>query len=160
MRSGPILLALLLTAGCNLADRDRDDQRSERVEREATGNDQAVSEAPDNGAAERNEQVKGAELASSSPRDPGGVNREWFAGSWTDSGDCAQAGEFNRDGRYRLADGTRGMWNVREGRLVVENANGRNEVRLRRIGDDVAEIVNQDGSVGRSVRCNAGSAGK
>ena len=103
MRSGPILLALLLTAGCNLADRDRDDQRSERVEREATGNDQAVSEAPDNGAVERNEQVKGAELASSAPRDPGGVNREWFAGSWTDSGDCAQAGEFNRDGRYRLA---------------------------------------------------------
>ena len=30
--------------------------------------------------------------------DPGNVTRAWFAGRWTDTGDCAQAGEFAANG--------------------------------------------------------------
>ena len=155
MKRGAILLVLMLTAGCNLADRDRDrdERRDDRAERGAEGNAQTAPSEPADQEVERNVAADGGQLASSAPRDTGGVNREWFAGAWTDTGDCADAGTFSRDGRYRLSDGTRGMWNVRDGRLVVENANGRNEVRLRRVGDDRLEIVNQDGSVGRSVRC-------
>jgi len=85
--------------------------------------------------------------------DPGGVTRGWFAGRWTDTGDCADAGEFAANGTYRLADGTRGMWNVQNGRLVVQHQGGRNVARLRRVDETTVEVAADDGSVGRSTRC-------
>jgi hypothetical protein len=96
---------------------------------------------------------EGGELASSRAPAAQGVTREWFVGAWTDTEDCGDAADFARDGRYRLADGTRGMWNVTDGRLVVQGAAGRNVVRLRRVDDDIVEVINEDGSVGRSRRC-------
>jgi hypothetical protein len=154
-----IVLAALCTGACNMADRT-ESERGGRRDGEAARN---RSERAIDNRAERNksaeaeplvlEQGQGGQLASATPRESGGLSRDWFAGSWTDTGDCADAGAFNRDGRYRLADGTRGMWNVRGRRLIVQNAQGRNEVQLRRTGDNTIEIVNEDGSVGRSTRC-------
>lgn len=85
--------------------------------------------------------------------DPTVVTRAWFAGRWTDTGDCAQAGEFGANGMYLLADGTRGMWNIVDGRLVVQHAAGRGSVGIRKVAEDQVEVVNDDGSVGRSTRC-------
>ncbi len=90
---------------------------------------------------------------ASAPPDPAAVTREWFAGRWSDTGNCTDAGQFAANGTYLLADGTRGMWNVQDSRLVIQNAGGRNVIRLRRTGDDSVEVINADGSVGRSIRC-------
>ncbi len=81
------------------------------------------------------------------------VTRAWFAGRWTDTGDCAQAGEFGANGLYLLADGTRGMWNIVDGRLVVQHAGGRGSVAIRKVDENHVEVVNDDESVGRSARC-------
>jgi len=105
-------------------------------------------------ASARLDELDGGEAAPKpAAPDPGAVTRIWFAGRWTDTGDCADAGEFARNGTYRLADGTRGMWNVTGGRLVIQHAEGRSAVRVRRIDDTTIEIVNEDGSTGRSTRC-------
>ncbi|MET0372782.1 MAG: hypothetical protein ABW128_00835 [Rhizorhabdus sp.] len=85
--------------------------------------------------------------------DPNAVTRAWFAGRWTDTGDCAQAGEFGANGMYLLADGTRGMWNIVDGRLIVQHAGGRGSVAVRKVDEHHVEVVNDDGSVGRSARC-------
>ena len=81
------------------------------------------------------------------------VTRDWFAGRWSDTGNCADAGQFAANGTYLLADGTRGMWNVQDSRLVIQNSSGRNVIQLRRVDDNAVEVVNADGSVGRSIRC-------
>jgi hypothetical protein len=87
------------------------------------------------------------------PAGPGDVTRAWFAGNWTDSGDCAEAGRFSPNGTYVLADGTRGMWSVQDGRLVVQGANGRTALPVRRVDQNTVEIANEDGTTGRSNRC-------
>lgn len=92
------------------------------------------------------------EEAEAAPN-PNAVTRAWFAGRWTDTGDCAQAGEFGANGMYLLADGTRGMWNIVDGKLVVQHAGGRGAVAIRKVDEHHVEVVNDDGSVGRSARC-------
>lgn len=133
-------------------DRDRDRGERDRRDRDSDREDRHSGDRDLDGPARDDRR---ASLASSS--DDGdvdsGVTREWFVGSWTDTSDCDQAGEFSDDGRYELADGTRGMWNVREGRLIVQRPGGRNEVRLRRVDDDTVNVLNADGSIGRSIRC-------
>ena len=84
---------------------------------------------------------------------PNAVTRAWFAGRWTDTGDCAQAGEFGANGMYLLADGTRGMWNIVDGKLIVQHAAGRGSVAIRKVDEHHVEVVNEAGSVGRSARC-------
>lgn len=157
MRTGwmpPIAGIVLLAGACDMADGRRDagsDDSGPRVESK-------VARAPD---APRPPIRKLEDLdlepralpAASPAGDPGAVNRAWFAGRWTDTGDCAQAGLFSADGTFNLADGSRGMWNVRGGRLVVQGTTGRNELQLRRVDDDTVEVLNADGSAGRSIRC-------
>jgi hypothetical protein len=156
-------LAALALAGCNMADRQRNDTGAQNQANGAAVNEAAVTPVSNsqtlNGAGEIDS--GNAELAVAPPRpDPSGISREWFAGAWTDTGDCVDAGEFGRDGRYRLADGTRGMWNVQGGRLIIENEGGRRVVRLRKIANDAVEIINANGAAGRSTRCAHGGSGR
>jgi hypothetical protein len=155
-RSSIPALALLVLAGCNAADRSPNAAQPQ-------GN--AVASAPlkpadrpraDNKqepAASRLDEVDASTNAAAPARDPQAVERDWFAGRWTDTGDCADAAHFAANGTYLLANGIRGMWNVQDSRLVVQNASGRATVRLRRVSDDAVETVGEDGSVGRSTRC-------
>lgn len=85
--------------------------------------------------------------------DPAAVTRSWFVGRWTDSGNCADAGAFDANGTYRLPDGTRGMWSVVDNLLVIQNAAGRVEARLKKLDEDNVEVANPNGATGRSVRC-------
>lgn len=158
------LAALLLLSGCSASDNSADNaaprRAAEIVAELAASDDEDLqrnsardADRPSSRSLEATRKPARAELASSRTPPRGNVTRDWFAGSWTDTGDCADAGAFAIDGRFRLADGSRGMWNVREGRLVIQNAQGRNEVELRRVGEDEAQVVNADGSVGRSTRC-------
>jgi hypothetical protein len=159
MKAKLLLIALLLPSACNMGDRERGERRERPPFEQAARNEETRRDAIENGA----ESVTGNSAALTAPADkgaqlasapaPGGLSRDWFAGSWTDSGNCSDAATFSPDGQYRLADGTRGMWSVRNGRLVVQNDKGRNQVQLRRVGDDAVEIVGTDGTVGRSTRC-------
>lgn len=154
MRLVPALAAILIAGGCNMADgRDERESAKDRAPREARDR----AREPEPRQAVRKLEDAGLEpqpqLASSAAPDPNGVSRAWFAGRWTDSGDCAQAGTFSPDGTFSLANGTRGMWNIRGGRLVVQGSGGRRELQLRRVDDDTVEVLNPDGSYGRSIRC-------
>jgi hypothetical protein len=150
------LLALLALASCNAADR-----RSDEAANRQTGNlvgaatpvlNRAGSPEPRQEATSRLDDLDANAAAPTQPA-PDAVNRSWFAGRWTDSQDCADAATFAANGTYILADGTRGMWNVQDSRLVIQNAGGRAVVRVRKIEDGVVETISDDGSVGRSTRC-------
>jgi hypothetical protein len=161
MRLTAMLVGAVLASGCNMADRQRDNVAAGNDANAAAFNEAAVAPISNsqslNGAGEAD--GGNGQLTFAPPRpDPSGIDREWFAGAWTDTGDCANAGEFGRDGRYRLADGTRGMWNVQGGRLIIENAGGRRIVRLRKIDNATVEIINGEGAAGRSTRCAHGGS--
>lgn len=150
------VVGLFALAACNAADPHPNEAVEAPIEnaagmpapnaREGSNNQQAVSAEP----VETDESVN---ASASAPRDPEAVTRAWFAGRWTDTGDCADAATFAANGTYSLADGTRGMWNVQDSRLVVQNDGGRNVVRLRRIGEGEVETIAEDGAAGRSKRC-------
>jgi len=151
------MAAALLASACNTADdRDRETASRDRLERKERERDR---EARDRNGAKERRKLDQAEFeprlqpASSTPPDPSIVNRGWFAGRWTDSGDCNDAGRFSPDGTFVLADGARGMWNVRGSKLVIQGTGGRSELQLRRIGDDTIEVLDADGTPGRSTRC-------
>jgi hypothetical protein len=162
MRTGLVaaLAASLLAGACNMADgqREREGARAERGKQRESA-ERRTDKGEPRQPVRKLEEADGAaeaQLASSPASAPaaGGLTRAWFAGRWTDTGDCAQAGQFSADGTFSLADGKRGMWNIRDGKLVVQQGGGgRSEVQLRRIDDDTVEVVGSDGSGGRSIRC-------
>jgi len=148
----PLLLGALAAAGCNMADR--------REQRAPANLASAAQEQPPLPAPKVERRAARARLdeietapGPAAPAKPGDVSRNWFAGNWTDTGSCADAGRFERNGTYLLADGTRGMWNVQDGRLVVQHKGGRSALRVRRIDQDKVEVTNEDGTAGRSTRC-------
>ena len=152
LRCLPLILRAVAAAGCNMADR--------REQREPSPIVDAAKEQPPLPAREPERRPAQARLDEidlpaepAAPAKPGDVTRSWFAGNWTDSGDCADAGRFERNGTYLLADGTRGMWNVQDGRLVVQHKSGRSALRVRRVDQDTVEVTNEDGTAGRSTRC-------
>ena len=146
-----IFTAMLAAVGCNMADdAGKSDRKEAQRAPEPLPPPAAASERQP--ARARLDELDTAPPPAAAPK-PGEVSRSWFAGSWTDSGDCADAGRFAGNGTYLLADGTRGMWNIQDGRLVVQHAGGRSALQLRRVDKDTVELVNQDGSVGRSTRC-------
>lgn len=152
LRRDLLAVALALAvAGCNMADGGGKKERAPTANAAWESQPQAVKPGPGPAAARLDEIDTAPEAAA--PAKPGEVTRSWFAGSWTDSGDCANAGRFAPNGTYLLADGTRGMWSVQDGRLVVQHADGRRALRVRRVDDATVEVVNEDGSVGRSTRC-------
>jgi hypothetical protein len=147
-----VVAAALVLAGCNVAG---DSGKSERAPaRKAAAEPQRA--APDPNAlrpARARLDEADAVPEQPAPAGPGDVTRAWFAGNWTDSGDCAEAGRFSPNGTYVLADGTRGMWSVQDGRLVVQGAKGRSALPVRRVDPNTVEITNEDGTTGRSSRC-------
>jgi hypothetical protein len=151
-RHAPLILAAILAAGgCNMADDTGKNDRKE-AERTVEPVPAPAVKSERQPARARLDELDTAPPPAAAPK-AGEVTRGWFAGSWTDSGDCADAGHFATNGTYLLADGTRGMWNIQDGRLVVQHAAGRSALQLRRVDKDTVELVNEDGSVGRSTRC-------
>lgn len=148
----PLALAgALMFTGCNMADDSGTGERAPAPRAVPEPPPPALKQEPRPARARLDEIDALPERTR--PTKPGDVTRAWFAGSWTDSGDCADAGRFAPNGTYLLADGTRGMWSVQDGRLVVQHANGRSALPVRRIDQNTVEVANKDGSVGRSTRC-------
>lgn len=149
-----ILAAATAAAACNMADDADKRERAgmEGVPKPAAAPAGRTEPLP---ARARLEALDEAEApAAAKAEELGHVTRSWFAGKWTDTGDCADAGRFAPDGTYLLADGTRGMWNIQDGRLVVQHEGGRSALQLRRLDESTVELDNADGSTGRSTRCS------
>jgi hypothetical protein len=102
--------------------------------------------------------------AASGGKDPAGavpasttgavtLDRAYISGRWTDDGDCAAAAEFNIDGTFATADGGGGLWNLEGDRLTMSGAGGTNTLRIVPIDQNTMNVVNADGSLGRSTRC-------
>jgi hypothetical protein len=148
-----IAAAALAAAACNLADDAGREKAAKAAPAAANAALPSAKSERQPARAQLGEPEAGSAAEPEPAREPAGITRAWFAGRWTDSGDCAEAGRFEPNGTYLLADGTRGMWNIVEGRLVVQHKDGRSSLPIRRIDADTVEVANPEGAPGRSRRC-------
>ncbi|HYD11662.1 MAG TPA: hypothetical protein VEC11_02315 [Allosphingosinicella sp.] len=82
------------------------------------------------------------------------VDRAFLIGRWTDARDCNQAGQFTADGRYTNTAGRSAAWTLEGDQLTLtfEGAEPRT-VRVNALDQNTLNVVNPDGSTGRSTRC-------
>lgn len=82
------------------------------------------------------------------------VDRAFLIGRWTDGRDCHEAGQFTADGRYTNTTGQNAAWALEGDRLTLtfEGAAPRT-VRVSAADQNTLNVVNPDGSNGRSTRC-------
>ena len=80
------------------------------------------------------------------------VDRDFLIGRWTDNGDCSVAVTFAGDGRFITHDGRAGLWHLEGDRLTMT---GQSTLVLRivPIDRDTINVINPDGTLGRSTRC-------
>ncbi len=88
----------------------------------------------------------------------GAVTRDYVAGRWTDNGDCAEAVALRADGRFLAANGNEGLWALAGDRLTLQGER-RLTMRIVPVDRDTMDVLNEDGSRGRSTRCGGGDAG-
>jgi hypothetical protein len=82
------------------------------------------------------------------------VDRAFLIGRWTDARDCDEAGEFAADGRFTNAAGTSATWALDGDRLTVTFAGASpRTLRVSALDQNTLNVVNPDGSIGRSTRC-------
>jgi hypothetical protein len=114
-------------------------------------------------AAAGNASADGAEAAGDGGKDLSGgatqassgavvLDRNYIAGRWTDDGNCSLAVEFNIDGRFLTHDGSTGLWHLQNDRLTMSGARTLT-LTIVPIDQDTMNVVNPDGSLGRSTRC-------
>ena len=82
------------------------------------------------------------------------VDRAFLIGRWTDSRDCEQAGQFTADGRYTNTAGETAAWALEDDRLTL-TFEGRpsRTVQVSAADQNTLNVINPDGSNGRSTRC-------
>lgn len=80
------------------------------------------------------------------------LDRAYIAGRWTDDGNCAVAVEFARDGRFITHDGGGGLWHLQGDRLTMTGERTL-QLQIVPIDQNTMNVVNPDGSLGRSTRC-------
>jgi hypothetical protein len=80
------------------------------------------------------------------------LDRAFLIGRWTDDGDCTAAADFRADGRFIASTGVQGTWRLDGNRMTMS---GISTLLLTIVAIDrnTINIVNQDGSLGRSSRC-------
>lgn len=82
------------------------------------------------------------------------VDRAFLIGRWTDARDCEEAGEFAADGRFTNAAGVGATWALDGDRLTVTFAGAApRTLRVSALDQNTLNVVNPDGSIGRSTRC-------
>jgi hypothetical protein len=82
------------------------------------------------------------------------VDRAFLIGRWTDARDCREAGQFTADGRYTNTAGQNAAWTLEGDQLTLtfEGAAPRS-LRVSAADQNTLNVVNPDGSTGRSTRC-------
>jgi len=149
--------ALLITlGGCNQLGIGGGNANNSSTSNAAAGNasaggkDSAGGNSSSNASADASggKDSGGATQASSSTN----LDRTYLLGTWTDNGDCGKGIEFAQDGSFHNADGSGGRWNLDGDRLTLT---GTSSVTVQLVPQDQnsLEVINQDGSRGRSTRC-------
>jgi len=77
----------------------------------------------------------------------------FLAGRWTDNGDCAAAVQFDLGGRFATHDGAAGRWTLNGDRLTMSGDSATLTIQIVPIDRNAMNVVNADGSLGRSTRC-------
>ena len=80
------------------------------------------------------------------------LDRAYIVGRWTDNDDCGVAAEFAADGRFFANNGAQGLWNLQGDRLTMTGSTTLT-LQIVPIDQDTMNVVNPDGSLGRSTRC-------
>ena len=82
------------------------------------------------------------------------VDRAFLIGRWTDAHDCSEAGQFTADGHYTNTAGRSAAWALEGDQLTLtfEGAAPRT-VRVSAADQNTLNVVNPDGTTGRSTRC-------
>ena len=82
------------------------------------------------------------------------VDRAFLIGRWTDARDCHESGQFTADGHYTNTAGQSAAWTLEGDQLTLtfEGAAPRT-LRVSAADQNTLNVVNPDGSTGRSTRC-------
>jgi hypothetical protein len=80
------------------------------------------------------------------------IDSAFIVGRWTDDEDCGHAVRFLADGAFVTLEGTSGMWRLDGDRLTLSGS-GTITLGLVPLDQDTMEVINPDGTVGRSTRC-------
>ena len=80
------------------------------------------------------------------------LDSRFLIGTWTDNGDCGNVINFLSDGRFNVASGS-GRWTLVGERLTFHGNAGERGARARRVGPDRIILLQDDGSIGQSIRC-------
>jgi len=81
------------------------------------------------------------------------LDRAFLIGTWADDEECEQGVELLGDGRYFNADGVGGIWYLEGDELTLTSENAVT-VRVVPIDHDTIGLINSDGSLGESTRCD------
>jgi hypothetical protein len=82
------------------------------------------------------------------------VDRAFLIGRWTDGRDCHESGQFTADGRYTNTAGQNAAWTLEGDRLSLTfDGAAPRTVRVSAADQNTLNVVNPDGSNGRSTRC-------
>jgi len=82
------------------------------------------------------------------------VDRAFLIGRWTDARDCRESGQFSADGHYTNTAGQSAAWTLEGDQLTLtfQGAQPRT-LRVSAADQNTLNVVNPDGSAGRSTRC-------
>ncbi len=92
--------------------------------------------------------VAGAAPASGAPA----LDSAYVTGRWTDNGDCGNSVEFAGDGQFQTTSGSGGLWNLAGDRLTM-TGDRTLTLQIVPIDQNTMNVINPDGSIGRSTRC-------
>jgi len=72
------------------------------------------------------------------------ITEEWFVGVWSDTRGCEESYRFDPGGIVIAPDGSRGIWSIEDGNvLVVSGSGGTERSAMTRVSDD--EVMGSDG---------------
>lgn len=82
------------------------------------------------------------------------VDRAFLIGRWTDGRDCHEAGQFTADGRYTNSTGQNAAWTLQGDQLTLTfDGAAPRTLRVDAADQNTLDVVNPDGTTGRSTRC-------
>ena len=82
------------------------------------------------------------------------VDRAFLIGRWTDGHDCHEAGQFTADGRYTNNAGQDAAWTLQGDQLTLSfDGAAPRTLRVSAADQNTLNVINPDGSAGRSTRC-------
>ena len=82
------------------------------------------------------------------------VDRAFLIGRWTDGRDCHEAGQFSADGRYTNMAGQNAAWTLEGDQLTLTfDGAAPRALRVSAADQNTLNVVNPDGTTGRSTRC-------